>query len=671
MSLKIDVNCGLCGIPMKVPPKYFEKPICHECRINPDRIKSQVTKAIKENFKTTHKVKLDNDDQILSALESVGDAFRSNGGANLMLTEHVENGIDAIEDLIKIKKLKDYEGEIFVKIVEDDELLIITDNGSGIIDPVWIMENPLKSRKTGEAHQKGEFGRGLQGFRGFCQNLTYITLREKPNNSELNHPDHKTLFEEAGKKGIDGSCVKLSLSKLTILTEYELVKIDEFRKYSKSPTGTVAIFSNWLPGEFEELIKDKQKIFDRIQHHFRVPLENNVTRIFLNDDKGMKEIEPREFEAKNDDGVMKELDLYDIPDRNVINPYTGQEIGTIQVRFYKASPNYDHRYKAPFLLIGDRPLGNSVLHDMEHFSHKRILKSPYLTGYVVANFLKPDSLRLSPRPGEELKQFQAHMDFILDDILEPQLELYEAGFKTLDKTNENNKLILQVQTFIKNHLNIKLNLIETSKIGNLILSDDMGQDKTQRISDKEDGDNQGLVTRDGKVEAVILYKKRKYKKGKPKPDVEPKGEDDDNDGDREPVLRYRVEVPSSDGNSTTKVLINPDLTSKDGRIRKREFVGPGLDNYRGKYDRNLSKWDDSKYLVLINEVHPVYLEYEEKRKNSSKLSSEIYSPKQKNLIQESYLWHLIQNCTKDLDNDEKDRTFWEAKYKFFLHKEDE
>lgn len=666
MSLKIEVNCTLCGLPMRVPAKYLENPICYECRKNPDRIKSDVSSVIKESFKTSHKVKLDKDEQVLSALDSVGDAFRSNGGANLMLTEHVENGIDAIEDLIKTKGLKTYDGKIFVKIIIDDELLIITDNGTGIIDPIWIMENPLKSRKTGESHQKGEFGRGLQGFRGFCQNLTYITLREEPNDSEIIHPEHKSLFQAAGKKGIDGRCVKLSLSKQTIITEYELVKINEFRKYSESSTGTVAIFSNWLPGEFSELIKDRQKIFERVQHHFKVPLEKGITRIFLDDGKEMREIEPRIYEMKNDEGAMEELDLYDIPDRKIMNPYTNEEIGTLQVRFYQAGPNYHHTYRHPFLLVGDRPLGNSVLHEMNHFSEKRILKSPYVTGYVVANFLKPDSLRLSPKPGEELKQFQAHMDFILDEILAPQLELYESGFKDFNKTGENNKLILQIQSFIKNHMDIKLNLMELKKIGNLMESDSMGEEKNQRISDKEGIDNQGFVTPDGKVEAVILFKKRKNKKivnPTPGPDRP------DNGDDPKPVLRYRVKVPTKDGKSTTAVLINPNLTSKDGRIRKQEFVGPGLDNYRGKYDPNLSKWDDSKYLVLINELYPVYLEYEEQRANSSKYSTDVYSPKQKNLIQECYLWHLIQNCAKDLDREGKDRKFWEAKYKFFLHKD--
>ena len=39
-------------------------------------------------------------------------------------------------------------------------------------------------------------------------------------------------------------------------TIYEPVDVKEFKKYSKSETGTVVIFSDWLPGEFDELLRD-------------------------------------------------------------------------------------------------------------------------------------------------------------------------------------------------------------------------------------------------------------------------------------------------------------------------------------------------------------------------------------------------------------------------------
>jgi hypothetical protein len=660
------VICKECQQPFEVP-YGTNASICSNCFRLKKTLNSQNLHKKDTDIKVGHKVKFSNDEQILSALESVGDAFRSApGGANLMLTEHVENGIDAIEDFVKIKNLKNYEGKITVQIAKERQELIIIDNGSGVIDPVWIIENPLKSRKTGISHQKGEFGRGLQGFRGFCNKLTYITLREKPNESELKHPDHVNSVQIALRKGIDVKCVRLTLTKNEIITNWEPVKIDEFRKYSNAMTGTVAIFSDWLPGEFDELIKDEKKIFERIQHHFKVPIENNVTKIYFSTGKKIEEIEPRIYEAKNEDGKMEELDLYDIPDREIINPYTKEVIGKLQIRFYQASPNYEHTYKSPFLLVGDRPLGNSILHKMDSFSNKSILKSPYLSGYVVANFLKPDSLRLAPKPGEEFKQFVIHMKDILDNVLAPQLEKYADGFKIYDRQQENTKLILQVQTFLKNQTNLRFDLMQANKIGKMSLSDSMGEEKNQRLSDVPDGENQGLITQDGTVEAVILYKKNKHKKP-----IVLKPDDFDPTTVDVPVKRLRIKVPTKDGQSTTTVLINPNLGSKDGRIRKQSYVGPGLDTYRGKYDRNLSKWDESKFLVSINELHETFVEYEEERKESSKYKNEAYSSKQKHLIQEQYLWHLIQRCAKDLNDEDKDREFWSAKYKFFLHKESE
>jgi len=641
---------------------------CSDC-LNLKNLNSQKSSQREDIFKVSHKVRFENDEQILQALETVGDAFRSSpGGANLMLTEHVENGIDAIEDFVKVKNLRNYEGRITVQIVEDRQELIIIDNGNGIIDPVWIIENPLKSRKTGESHQKGEFGRGLQGFRGFCEKLTYITLREKPNDSEFKHPDHVPVVQLAMKNGLDIKCVRLTLTKNQIITNWEPVKIDEFKKYSNTKTGTVAIFSDWLPGEFDELIKDKQKIYERIQHHFKVPIEKSVAKIYFSTGKKHVEIEPRVYEVKDEEGKMDELDPYDIPDREIVNPYTKQIIGNLQVRFYQASPNYEHTYKAPFLLVGDRPLGNSILHKMESFSDKSILKSPYLTGYVVANFLKPDSLRLAPKPGEEYKQFVNHMKDILDNVLAPQLEEYSNGFKIFDKQQENTKLILQIQSFLKKQTKLIFDLIKSDRIGKMSLSDSMGETENQRLSDSPNGDNQGIITKDASIEAsieaVILYKKDKHKKPKPPPPGDP---NTDTDAEK-PVTRYRITVPKKDGRSTTKVMINPALSSKDGRIRKQNFEGPGLDIYRGKLDRNLSKWDESKFLVLINESHETYVEYENERKDSAKYKNDVYSLKQKHLIQEQYLWHLIQRCAKDLNDEDKYREFWSAKYKFFLQK---
>ncbi len=698
MSQKLDAFCIFCEKEFKCNPTEFSRPICPNCknRSTTQHIQS-VSSTIKNEFSGNFEVQLTDPSQVKAALDSVGDAFRAHGGAGLMLTEHVENGIDAIEDLMKIKKLKKYPGKIDVIIDKDFEKLIIKDNGSGMVDPVHVMKNPLKSRKSGESHQIGQYGRGLQGFRGFATTLTYITLRSEVNKSEWNHLTSKEKLEIAKKHRIDGRCLKLSLSKediwetvfegktrqtfkklnqnskkvqTAIQTNYEPIKNDKFKKYSNAENGTIAIFSNWLEGEFKEFIKDPIKIFERIQHHFRVPLEKEILKINLKINKNLQCIPVREFEAKNEQGVMEELELYDIPDREIKNPYTKEVIGTLQIQLYQASPNYYHTYKSPFLLVGNRPLGNSIIHKMEHFENKRVLRSPYVTGYVVANFLNPDSLRLSPKPGEELTQFYAHMDIILEKELAPQVKDYEDAFRASDKSEENDKLSLQVQSFLKNQMSdIKFDLIDTGELGDMFSSSDAGDENIEKISNIDGTENEGKVTKEG-IKTVILYKKKKHKK---KVDTTTKTTDEESTEDEEfqKVIRKEVTLPSEDGRSTKTVLVNPNLGSKDGRIRKKSFVGPGLDTYRGKFDRNMSKWDESNYKVLINEQHEIYLDYEEDRKSSKKYETKVYSIKQEHLIQESYLWHVIQKCAKDLDPDEKDRIFWEAKYKFFLHKKEE
>ena len=540
MSQKLDAFCIICTNAFKCLPTDFDRPICPKCKkLSPKDVTQSTSSKLKNELSGNFEVQLTDPGQIKAALDNVGDAFRAHGGAGLMLTEHVENGIDAIEDLTKIEKLKNYPGKIDVIIDVDSEKLIIKDNGSGMIDSVYIMENPLKSRKSGESHQTGQYGRGLQGFRGFANTLTYITLRSEVNQSEWKHSVSKERLQKAKIHGIDGKCLKLSLTKeniwetviegktgqtfkklnqnskiiqTAIQTNYEPIKIDEFKKYSNVNTGTIVIFTKWLDGEFKEFVKDPNKIFERIQHHFRVPLEKEIVKIDLKIDDVTKDIPVRKFEAKNDQGVMEELDFYDIPDRDVINPYTNQVIGTLQVRLYQASPNYSHTYKQPFLLVGDRPLGNSIIHKMQHFEQTRVLKSPYVTGYVVANFLKPDSLRLSPKPGEELKQFNAHMDLILERELAPQVSLYEEAFRASDKSEENDKLSLQVQSFLKHQMSdIKFDLIDTGELGDMLSSSDVGDDDIERISDIDGTENDGKVTEEG-IKTVIFYKKKKYKK---------------------------------------------------------------------------------------------------------------------------------------------------------------
>ena len=299
-KMKVSTTCNQCGKLIKRRNPGTNS-MCNVCSENQN---------IQQQCKKSFEVKFESKDQKLSALDTVGEAFRHHGGSTLMLTEHIENGIDAIEDLIKIYNFKNFQGKIDIIIDQSNSQIIVSDNGTGILDPIWIMEHPLKSRKTGLSHQHGEFGRGLQGFRGFCQNLEYITLRDSVSNSELNDKDIKTWLTNAAKQGLNGRCVHLKLSKDSVETDYIPTNESKFKHYIHNGPGTIAIFSNWLVGDFEELVKNRDRLFERIQHHFRVVLEKNAINISLIYKEKSTEILPRDFSIGDD-----EMDLFELPER--------------------------------------------------------------------------------------------------------------------------------------------------------------------------------------------------------------------------------------------------------------------------------------------------------------------------------------------------------------------
>src|SRR3989338_1647575 len=106
----------------------------------------------------------------------VGAGFEARGGSSLMLTEAVENGVDAIIKFNEIRKKK-VKGKIKVMIDEDKRRIIVTDNGTGFLQIKHVCEKPFDSLKEFDNTQTGKFARGLQGFRAFCENLNFITKR--------------------------------------------------------------------------------------------------------------------------------------------------------------------------------------------------------------------------------------------------------------------------------------------------------------------------------------------------------------------------------------------------------------------------------------------------------------------------------------------------------------
>jgi len=110
---------------------------------------------------TVFTAKFEQEKQIVSALHLVGAGFETKGGCSLMLTEAVENGVDAI---IKYNQMyTPVKGMVSVHIDKQKKRILIIDNGTGFLDIKHVCEKPFDSLKETDESQTGKFARGLQG----------------------------------------------------------------------------------------------------------------------------------------------------------------------------------------------------------------------------------------------------------------------------------------------------------------------------------------------------------------------------------------------------------------------------------------------------------------------------------------------------------------------------
>ena len=588
----------------------------------------------------------------LSALIANADAFRAFGGSPLMLTEHVENGIDAIKVRAdwNDKDNRKHIGKIEIIIDDKNSRVIVIDDGSGIEDPLWILGHPLHSRKSGLKYQVGKYGRGLQGFRGFCKNLEYITIREKP------HPTEEQEYQKAISEGklpqnFDPKCIKLKLIDTSTKGKCIPVSVSEIKKYTNSKTGTVVIFSNWHDGDFEELKRRKDELFNRLQHHFRDVLENELMDITITYDDETTKILARDFSDK---------DRFPINDFIVINPHRNESVGTIKFFLYKSSGADKHEFKKPFLLAKDhRPLQNSFLSEMPHFKDDPIWRSPYVTGYITCDFVEPNQLRIALSIDGDLNEknrlFYSAVRAVSIELKKLVSE-YQAGFLQLERRAQNQNIIMEIQSFLKKQ-KIKLDLPSLAKSGVLQNGNTGSKTIGNRVSSKIGTKNQGRIISEGTDEVVILYDPEERR---------PPGQQQIRKLRNEYLSKLKIQKKMEEQRKLYK--FDPNLLSKDGRRTKRSQAGINLDTIQEELNPDMSYYDPNTMTVYVNELHHIFQKMN-KLKNAISENS-VYSKKQKNFIRRCYMWELIKNFHKTGDGEEKYEKFWELYHTFFLYKDD-
>jgi hypothetical protein len=364
------------------------------------------------------------DEQVLAALISTGAGFESAGGSPLMLTEAVENGVDSI---IAARKLGvPTRGRIQVIIDHDREEVQIHDDGLGFQSPRHIAEKPFESLKRGDPELTGKFARGIQGFRAFCDRLTFVTRRpEVPANEDMPH-------------GIlSGKTLRLRFEATRVLVELQVIPDRDFDKLTDSANGAVAIYSQWKKGEFSKLRCDL--LLQRLQHHFGELVRLGNIRIKIIDGDTIQEVVPVDY---------SQYERIPFEPVAVTDPSGSTVIGQVIPELYLMDRRKRDRWLYPFLMHRNRPVGDSAIGELEEFTGSGCWMSPYVTGFVRCDFCQINELRLALRAGDErdaLYREVANLEDRLEEILKDHShDLFESRMQ-----NEINELVIELQDFLR------------------------------------------------------------------------------------------------------------------------------------------------------------------------------------------------------------------------------
>jgi anti-sigma regulatory factor (Ser/Thr protein kinase) len=372
--------------------------------------------------------------QVLSALRMVGAGFETQGGASLMLTEAVENGVDAI---IAAMKSGLEAGTVHLIIDNVNKCVVVIDDGTGFLKVRPALEKPYESVKADDPDQTGKWGRGLQGFRAFCNSLEFLTRRKEIPAGEESFPR---------EKGADGRTLKIVLDSSTVELSVLSVK-NEFTKYTKAEHGTIAIYRNWNKGQFEKL--RERDVIQRLEHHFGEEIRKGKINISVEVIEGKIQgigpeqqrvwmCKPREYSE------FQKIKLAPVP--YVAN---GKKQGEIQFSFYLTDRGRKGRWNYPYLLYEDRPVGDGFLADIDEFRDNPIWQSQYLTGYIACDFCHINETRTALKTGSELDFLFKNIKRV-EPILEAEIKKHTKGLYDLRMQKQIDELVVDLQKFLKN-----------------------------------------------------------------------------------------------------------------------------------------------------------------------------------------------------------------------------
>jgi len=555
-------------------------------------------------------VELTEDEQVVGALIANAAAFALVGGPPLMLTEAVENSNDAIEHARHEFGKKDA-GFICVDVDTWRKEIRVIDNGTGILWPIHLLKKPFKSLRKNVDYAHGQFGRGLQGFRGFCEDLFYLTRRARPSEDE-------SILD---KGSFTGKTVKLHLPHNTPRGKIEVIDDAEFGDYANFETGTVAIYGNWFLGEFERI--DLERLQSRLQHHFGELIRRGDIRIVLRRDGQDIEISPRTFTPDH------KIPIADI----TVKKPDGTILGAVEFNLYFTSQAFQQEYKKPYLVVNGRPLGDSFISDFPEFQHQSVWSSHYITGFIRCDFVKPNDLRLALEPGIEKEHFvRTLLDAALE--IEQQVKDFQRRLFNLQLEEEMNDLVVEVQRFLKNERVFNFQPTETR--GLLAETEEQGA-----VDTRTRGETLPVIDSRGETREELLMPSKHA------------GEEGAGGGE------------TQEGDWQTE-RIDPQLRGHiPRRRRRRRPTGFPLRFEENELSEEMSWFEETGHSVILNSAHPRFKALRERSLDRGEDSA--YYGKLRVYTIQRYLWEIVMFAGRrqNLGREMLENRFWDLNYKFF------
>ena len=602
--------------------------------------------------------------QIVSALNMVGAGFEMRGGSSLMLTEAVENGVDAI---IKAKDgNKKLKGVVKVITDQKNKRIMVIDNGTGFLEIKHVCEKPFDSLKEMDDSQTGQFARGLQGFRAFCSKLIYLTKR-LPKSIPESEKDYMP-----NNRGISNVNAKLEFSATSSDVKVTYIDESELNNFLDSPHGTVAIYENWKTGEFEKF--NVNMLIRRLQHHFGELIRQGEIKILVEVNAGkiegigpeqfkFQEVEPRDYSD------YTAVEIPDIPYNN-----NGKN-GKIEFNLYLCDRGRKDRWNQPYLLYKDRPVGDGFIADIDEFTENPIWQHKFLTGYVTCDFCEINELRQGLKINDE-RDFLFKELLKTEKILEKKVKEHSKGLYELKLQRQVAELVKDLQMFFKAKKIFNFKIAKSSGF----LSKEDNEIEVVELA-KDQGSNPELevksITGEGaeftgtdKFEGISVTPNTEgedktlnpeigghggesagHKVGSPGQNATPAepSEPESEPGFKQTDNGYNKPVPETaphdaGGKEKTK--------RKGSRQRLRGF---GLVFQDDEFNEDLSWFDDVSSVVIINSLHPRFL---------ARAQDETRFKALMDYLAELYIWEITKLVHAKDEDTQRGMKFLDYKFEY-------